>query len=82
VVYVPGQDLAQVAASLSRSGLPPEMPCVAVSDASRPEAGYTASPLSGLADLPASAAPTVLLVGQAFASVLATALTSAAYASA
>jgi uroporphyrin-III C-methyltransferase len=82
VIYMPGQDLAQVAASLSRSGLPPEMPCVAVSDASRPEAGYTASPLSGLADLPASAAPTVLLVGQAFASVLATALTSAAYASA
>jgi uroporphyrin-III C-methyltransferase / precorrin-2 dehydrogenase / sirohydrochlorin ferrochelatase len=82
VIYMPGQDLAQVAASLSRSGLPPEMPCVAVNDASRPQAGYTASPLSGLADLRTSAAPTLLLVGQAFASVLATTLNPGVYASA
>jgi uroporphyrin-III C-methyltransferase len=68
-IYMPGQDLAQVAASLVRSGLPADMPCVAVTDASRPEAAYTASQLSGLAGLPTSQAPTLLLVGQAFATV-------------
>jgi uroporphyrin-III C-methyltransferase len=70
-IYMPGQNLPQVAASLLRSGLPAAMPCVAVTDASRPEAGYTASRLSGLADLPTSPAPTLLLVGHAFEAVLA-----------
>jgi uroporphyrin-III C-methyltransferase / precorrin-2 dehydrogenase / sirohydrochlorin ferrochelatase len=68
-IYMPGQDMAQVAASLARSGLPADMPCVAVTDASRPEAAYTASKLSGLLDLPTSQAPTLLLVGQVFASL-------------
>jgi uroporphyrin-III C-methyltransferase len=69
-IYMPGQDLAQVAASLSGSGVPASMPCVAVTDASRPEAAYTASRLSGLVDLPASFAPTLLLVGRVFEAVL------------
>ena len=46
------------------------MPCVAVTDASRPEAGYTAARLSGLGHLPTSVAPTLLLVGHAFEAVL------------
>ena len=46
------------------------MPCVAVTDASRPEAAYTASQLGGLAHLPTSSAPTLLLVGHAFEAVL------------
>jgi uroporphyrin-III C-methyltransferase len=37
-IYMPGQDLHRVAASLLRSGLPGALPCVAVNDASRPEA--------------------------------------------
>jgi uroporphyrin-III C-methyltransferase len=69
-IYMPGQDLARVAASLLSSGLPPAMSCVAVTDASRPEAEYTASRLSGLAKLPTSLAPTLLLVGHAFEVVL------------
>src|ERR1700749_1022621 len=69
-IYMPGQDLAQVAASLLRSGLPAAMPCVAVADASRPEAVYTASRLSGLSHLPTSFAPTLLLVGHSFETVL------------
>jgi uroporphyrin-III C-methyltransferase len=69
-IYMPGQDLHRVAASLLRSGLPGALPCVAVNDASRPEASYTASRLSGLADLPSSLAPTLLLVGHAFEAVL------------
>jgi siroheme synthase len=67
---MPGQNLAQVAASLLRSGLPAAMPCVAVTDASRPEATYAASELSGLSHLPTSFAPTLLLVGHAFEAVL------------
>jgi uroporphyrin-III C-methyltransferase len=70
-IYMPGQDLARVAASLLRSGLDASMPCIAVTDVSRPRAGYAASPLNGLAQLPLSSAPTLLLVGQAFAAVLA-----------
>jgi hypothetical protein len=46
------------------------MPCVAVTDASRPEATYTASQLSGLSHLPTSFAPTLLLVGRAFEALL------------
>jgi uroporphyrin-III C-methyltransferase len=69
-IYMPGQNLAQVAASLLRSGVPAVMPCVAVTDASRPEATYTASPLSGLSHLPTSSAPTLLLVGRAFEAML------------
>ena len=69
-IYMPGQDLAQVAASLMRSGLPAAMPCVAVTDASRPDAAYTASRLSGLAQVSPSLAPTLLLVGHAFEAVL------------
>jgi siroheme synthase len=69
-IYMPGQNLAQVAASLLRSGLPAAMPCVAVTDASRLEATYTASRLSGLPQLSTSFAPTLLLVGRAFEAVL------------
>jgi uroporphyrin-III C-methyltransferase len=70
-IYMPGQDLAQVAASLLSSGVSAAMPCVVVTDVSRPQAGYAASPLSGLADLRTSSAPTLLLVGHAFEAVLA-----------
>jgi uroporphyrin-III C-methyltransferase len=75
-IYMPGSDLALVAASLVSSGLPAAMPCVAVTDASRPDAGYIASRLSGLQHLPTALAPTLLaptllLVGHAFEPVLA-----------
>jgi uroporphyrin-III C-methyltransferase len=69
-IYMPGQSLAQVAASLARSGISAAMPCVAVTDASRPDAAYTASRLSELSQLPASSAPTLLLVGHVFEAVL------------
>ena len=70
-VYMPGQDLADVAASLLRSGLAASTPCVAVTDIARPQAAINASPLSGLAQVPTSASPTLLLVGKAFQAVLA-----------
>ena len=69
-IYMPGRDLAQVAASLSASGAPADMPCVAVTDASRPDAAYQAVRLGELAVVSGSAAPTLLLVGHAFAGLL------------
>jgi uroporphyrin-III C-methyltransferase / precorrin-2 dehydrogenase / sirohydrochlorin ferrochelatase len=69
-IYMPGQDLSQVAASLLASGVSPSMPCVAVANASRPDAVYTSSRLHGLAQLPTSVAPTLLLAGHAFEAVL------------
>lgn len=69
-IYMPGQDLAQVAASLQCSGVPAAMPCVAVTEVSRPDASYQASRLSALANLPTSSAPTLLLVGHVFEAVL------------
>lgn len=76
-IYMPGQDLARVGASLLRSGLPATMPCVAVTDASRPQAAYSGSQLGELADLPPSVAPTLLLVGHAFAALLSKAVPDA-----
>ena len=69
-IYMPGQNLAEVAVSLLGSGVPPIMPCVAVSHASRPQAAYAASRLSGLAHLPTPFAPTLLFVGYPFEAVL------------
>ena len=70
-VYMPGQDLAEVAASLLSCGVSADTPCVAVTDIARPQAAYHAAPLSDLADVPTSSSPTLLLVGKAFAATLA-----------
>jgi uroporphyrin-III C-methyltransferase len=69
-IYMPGHDLAQVASALRNSGLPASTPCVAVIDASRPDADYRASQLCNVAALPASSAPALLLVGQVFEALL------------
>jgi uroporphyrin-III C-methyltransferase len=69
-IYMPGQTLAEVAASLSRSGIPVSTPCVAAVDASRPGASYRATRLTELANLPTSASPTLLLVGRVFEALL------------
>jgi uroporphyrin-III C-methyltransferase len=71
VIYMPGRNLAETAALLLASGVSPTMPCVVVSDASRPEASYQAARLSELASLATDAAPRMLLVGRTFESVLA-----------
>lgn len=69
-IYMPGQDMAEVARSLMARGLPDLTPCVAVTNTSRPEASWQAAPLRDLGQLSHSAAPTLLLVGQSLASVL------------
>lgn len=70
VIYMPGQNLSELAASLSAAGLPADIPCVAVTDTSRPDAACQAAPLRELAGLTTSPAPTLLLVGHAFEAVL------------
>ncbi len=70
-IYMPGQNLAEVAASLKATGLPADTPCVAVTDTSRPEAVRQVTRLRDLGELNTSAAPSLLLVGQAFEAVLA-----------
>jgi uroporphyrin-III C-methyltransferase len=69
-IYMPGPALAKAAVSLSGSGVPASMPCVVVTNASRPEAAYKASRLSDVSDIPASTAPALLLVGQVFETLL------------
>ncbi|MGC2403028.1 MAG: uroporphyrinogen-III C-methyltransferase [Acidobacteriaceae bacterium] len=69
-IYMPGQTLAKAAVSLSNSGVPASMPCVVVTNASRPEAAYKASRLSEVGDVPTSTAPALLLVGQVFETLL------------
>jgi uroporphyrin-III C-methyltransferase len=70
VIYMPGRNLAETAALLLGSGVSPTMPCVVVSGASQPEAGYQASRLGELALVATDSAPRVLLVGRTFEAVL------------
>jgi uroporphyrin-III C-methyltransferase len=69
-IYMPGDNLSEMASTLLRNGVSGSLPCVAVSDASRPEARYQACRLSGLAHLILPPGPRLLLVGRAFESVL------------
>ncbi len=70
-IYMPGINLDQVMTSLLHSGVAFGMPCVAVSDASRPGARYQAFRLGDPQELPASAGPRLLLVGRALEAVVA-----------
>lgn len=69
-IYMPGSDLTDVIAALLRSGLSETMPCVAVCDASRSEATYTAFRLGAFQPLVPSPGPRLLLLGRAFEDVL------------
>ena len=69
-IYMPGNDLSGITASLLRCGVAAGMPCVAVSDASRPQASYQAFRLGESEQLPSSAGPRLLLVGRALEPVL------------
>jgi uroporphyrin-III C-methyltransferase len=69
-IYMPGSNLSEITVSLLRSGVADGTPCVAVSDASRPEANYLAFRLGEFEELPSSAGPRLLLVGRALEPVL------------
>ena len=69
-IYMPGPDLARAATALLKGGLPGNTPCVVVSDASRPAAGYRAFRLNALEKLSLSQSPRLLLVGKVFEATL------------
>jgi uroporphyrin-III C-methyltransferase len=69
-LYMPGSDLFGLSARLLRNGVSASLPCVAISDASRPGAHYQACRLDRLAGMSTSEGPRLLLIGRAFESLL------------
>ncbi len=65
VIYMPGRDFAALANDLLASGIPPETPCVAVSQATTPRQHLCATTLAGLACAEIGPAPVLLLIGRA-----------------
>ncbi|MGA7524484.1 MAG: uroporphyrinogen-III C-methyltransferase [Acidobacteriaceae bacterium] len=69
VVYMPGRDLAPVAAQLSAQGLPAQTPCVIVSRAGQPEQQVQRTILADLPALIPGPTPAILLAGEVFREV-------------
>lgn len=63
VVYMPGRDLHLLAAEWLAQGLPPELPCAVVSQASQPGQTVQITPLSGLAESAQTASPSLVIAG-------------------
>ncbi|HEY3975304.1 MAG TPA: uroporphyrinogen-III C-methyltransferase [Candidatus Sulfotelmatobacter sp.] len=64
VIYMPGQNYAEIAARLKASGLAPETPCVIISRATTPQQRAHRSTIAELHRPPKLAAPTLLVVGE------------------
>jgi uroporphyrin-III C-methyltransferase len=65
VVYMPGRRFRQLANELIASGILPETPCVAVSEASTPNQRVHRTTLASLEDDAVGPAPVLLLIGYA-----------------
>jgi uroporphyrin-III C-methyltransferase len=65
VLYMPGRDFTTLAASLIASGIPPETPVAAVSNATTPEQRITSTTLALLPEAEPGPAPLLLLIGHA-----------------
>jgi uroporphyrin-III C-methyltransferase len=65
VIYMPGRDFAALATSLVSSGIAPETPCVAVSNASTPAERVATTTVADLATAEVGPAPVLLLIGKA-----------------
>ena len=72
VVYMPGRDLALLAAEWLSEGLPAELPCVLVSRAGQPDQHVIATSLNELGAAPQMQAPSLLLAGWAVRNAKAT----------
>jgi len=64
VIYMPGQDYADVAGSLIAAGFAREMPCAVVSQATTRRQRVHRTTIAGLHHVPELAAPTLLVVGE------------------
>jgi uroporphyrin-III C-methyltransferase len=65
VLYMPGRDFAELSASLIASGIAPETPVAAVSNASTPKQHIVATTLAELPHSEPGPAPLLLLIGKA-----------------
>jgi uroporphyrin-III C-methyltransferase len=63
LIYMPGEELAELAERLSEQGLAPHTPCLIVSRATTAEQQIHATRISTLATAPTYPAPVVLVVG-------------------
>jgi len=63
VVYMPGRDLHLLAAEWLAQGLPPELPCAVVSQATQPGQRIHRTTLADLADTEQMAAPSLVIAG-------------------
>ena len=69
-IYMPGRNLAKLAADLKAHGVPADMPCVAISSAATPGQLAASSALEDLGELNPGPAPLLILVGRAMGSML------------
>jgi uroporphyrin-III C-methyltransferase len=63
-LYMPGADYAEVAHRLKQGGLPDDLPCVIVSNASRPQQEIRWTTVAGLSTEEKLPAPALLIVGR------------------
>jgi uroporphyrin-III C-methyltransferase / precorrin-2 dehydrogenase / sirohydrochlorin ferrochelatase len=70
VVYMPGRDLALLAAEWMAEGLPADLPCAVVSRAAQPDQGVVYTTLGELDKLEPAPAPSLLLAGWAVREIL------------
>lgn len=70
-IYMPGRNLQAVADDLRAAGVPPDMPCVAVSCAATPRQRAAASMLAEFARVEPGPAPLLVLVGRAMQPMIA-----------
>jgi len=64
VIYMPGQNYSELAATLKAAGLAGEMPCAVISRATTPQQRTHRSTIGELHGSPELAAPTLLVVGE------------------
>ncbi|MGO8935435.1 MAG: siroheme synthase CysG [Terracidiphilus sp.] len=65
VVYMPGRDLALLAAEWLAEGLPADLPCAVVSRAAQPDQQVVHTALGELGEVETAAAPSLLIAGWA-----------------
>jgi uroporphyrin-III C-methyltransferase len=78
VVYMPGRDLALLAAQWLGEGLPADFPCVIVSRAAQPDQQVRSTTLGHLGEAEAALAPSLLIAGWAVREAAANGMLSAA----
>ncbi len=69
-IYMPGRDLAMLAADLRNAGMAEDMPCVAISSAATARQQSKAAPLFEFGEVQAGPAPLLILVGRAMETML------------